>query len=624
MRDELLGYYERELVFLRQMGAEFARKYPKIASRLLLEGDKCEDPHVERLIEAFAFLAGRIRLKVDDEFPEITESFLNVLYPHYLAPIPSMAIVRFAPKEATLTTGFHIPRGTGLYSRPIQGTPCRFRTGYDTTVWPIEVVGASLESLDPVDTRGQWHEAAIKLTLSCMNDTSLKTLKKGETQESIDGLRFYLNGEPQVVYPLYEMIFNHATRVEIRPGPLTPSRRTRKLALSKLPTITLPPSAISEVGFELDQSLLQYTARSFPGYRLLSEYFSLPEKFLFFDLKGLDQAVRASFLTRFEIHIYLRDVTPISGLVEAGTFQLGCTPVVNLFSDLAEPIRLTSQQHEYQVIPDVRRPLAMEVYSIERVVADDPQRGKSREFKPFYSLHHSNGGDEDPTFWFASRRLSQRPHDDGTEVFVTLVDLQFNPHVPPASVLTVHTTCTNRDLPARLPFGGAEGDLEAEGAMPLSRIRCLTKPTPTLRPPLKRGTQWRLISQLSLNHLSLVAPDAEGSPDALQEILLLYDFMDSAATRRQIKGMKRIKSRPAVRQIGTRIGAGFVRGIETTIEFDEEQYVGSGLFLFASVLERFLGLYASVNSFNQLVAITSQREGVLKQWPPRAGQQVLL
>ena len=200
MRDELLGYYERELVFLRQMGAEFARKYPKIASRLLLEGDKCEDPHVERLIEAFAFLAGRIRLKVDDEFPEITESFLNVLYPHYLAPIPSMAIVRFAPKEATLTTGFHIPRGTGLYSRPIQGTPCRFRTGYDTTVWPIEVVSASLESLDPVDTRGQWHEAAIKLTLSCMNDTSLKTLKKGETQESIDGLRFYLNGGSAAVH----------------------------------------------------------------------------------------------------------------------------------------------------------------------------------------------------------------------------------------------------------------------------------------------------------------------------------------------------------------------------------------------------------------------------------------
>lgn len=623
MRDELLGYYERELAFVRQMGAEFARKYPKIAGRLLLEGDKCEDPHVERLIEAFAFLAGRIRLKVDDEFPEITESLLNVLYPHYLAPTPSMAIVRFAAKEATLTTGFHIPRGTGLYSRPVQGTPCRFRTGYDTTVWPIEVLSASLESLDPLDTRGKWHEAVIKLVLSCRNDTSLKTLKKG-SQESIDSLRFYLNGEPQVVYPLYEMIFNHATRVEIRPGPLTPSRRTSKLDLAKLPTITLPPSVISEIGFELDENLLQYTPRSFPGYRLLSEYFALPEKFLFFDLKGLDQAARAGFLSRFDVYIYLQDVSPVRGQIDAGTFQLGCTPVINLFSDVSEPIRLTSEQHEYQVIPDVRRPLAMEIYSIERVISDDPQHGKSREFKPFYSLHHSTGDEDDQTFWYASRRQSQKPHDEGTEIFITLVDLNFNPHVPPTNVISVHTTCTNRDLPAKLPWGGAEGELEAEGAMPLSRIRFLTKPTPTLRPPLRRGVQWRLISQLSLNHLSLVSAAADGTPEALQEILLLYDFMDSAATRRQIAGMKTIKSQPAVRQIGTRIGSGFVRGIETTIEFDEEQFVGSGLFLFANVIERFLGLYASVNSFNELVAVTSQSEGILKRWPPRAGEQILL
>jgi type VI secretion system protein ImpG len=268
--------------------------------------------------------------------------------------------------------------------------------------------------------------------------------------------------------------------------------------------------------------------------------------------------------------------------------------------------------------------MALEVYSLDRVVSDDPQQGKSREFKPFYSLSHANGDHEDPTFWFASRRPSQRPQDDGTEVFVTLVDLNFNPHVPPTDVLTVHVTSTNRDLPVKLPFGGAEGDLEAEGSIPVSRAHCLTKPTQTLRPPLRRGAQWRLISHLSLNHLSLVSNAADGSPQALQEILMLYDLMDSAATRREIAGLRSIRSKPAVRQIGTRIGGGFVRGIETTIEFDEEQYVGSGLFLFASVLERFLGLYVSVNSFNEFVAVTSQREGVFKRWPPRAGQQILL
>jgi type VI secretion system protein ImpG len=624
MRDELLGYYERELVFLRQMGTEFARKYPKIASRLLLESDRCEDPHVERLIEAFAFLAGRVHLKVDDDFPEITESFLNILYPHYLTPVPSMSIVQFTPKEGILTTGHPIPKGTGLYSRPIQGSPCRFRTGYDTTLWPLGVESASLESLDPVDTRGRWHEGVIKLTLTCMNDTSLKTLKTGDTQQPISSLRFYLAGEPQVVYPLYEMLFNHATRVEIRPGAPTASRRTRKLALSKLAPIVLPPSVISQVGFGLDEGLLQYTARSFPGYRLLSEYFALPEKFLFFDLGGLDQAARAGFETRFEIHIYLKDVSPLRGLVDANTFRLGCTPVINLFHDLSEPIRLNGKQHEYHVVPDVRRQMAMEIYSIDSVVADDPQQGKSREFKPFYSFHHFDNTGEDTAFWYTTRRPSQRPDDPGTELFITLVDLGFNPHVPASNVLSVHTTCTNRDLPSKLPFGGVEGDLESEGALPLSRVRCLTKPTSTMRPPLGKGMHWRLISHLSLNHLSLVKTGANGEPDALQEILFLYDLLDSSATRKQIRGLKRLTSRPAVRQTGTRIGAGFVRGIETTIEFDEEQYVGSGLFLFASVLERFLGLYASVNSFNQFVAKTSQREGILKRWPPRAGEQILL
>ena len=626
MRDDLLGYYERELIFLRQMGAEFAQKYPKIASRLLLEADKCEDPHVERLIEGFAFLAGRVHLKADDDFPEISESFLNVLYPHYLAPVPSMAIVQFTPKEGVLTTGYVIPRGTGLYSRPVQDTRCRFRTGYPVTLWPIKVAGASLESLDPVDTRGKWGAAVIKLSLICMNETTLAGLKTGETQHPIDSLRFYLSGEPQLVNPLYEMIFNHATRVEIHPSQNlpSPSRRTRKLAPLRVSPLTLPPSSLKQVGFEENEALLQYTARSFAGYRLLSEYFALPDKFLFVDVTGFEAAARAGFGSRFEVHVYLKDVTPPRGVVNAETFQLGCTPVINLFSEITEPIHLSGKQHEYHAIPDVRRQMATEIYSIDSVVADDPQQGKSREFYPFYSFRHAYEQEKDRTFWYSSRRPSLRPEDPGTEVYLSLVDLGFNPHVPATSVLTVRATCTNRDLPARLPWGGSEGDLEVEGAVPLSRVHCLTKPTPTLRPPLRRGTQWRLLSHLTLNHLSLADDAKNGSPDALQEILFLYDLTGSSATRRQITGINRVTSRRAVRQTGSRIGSGFVRGIETTVEFDEEQYVGSGLFLFSSVLERFLGLYVSINSFNQLVAVTKQREGIMKRWPPRAGEQILL
>ncbi len=624
MRDELLGYYERELVFMRQMGAEFARKYPKIASRLLIEENACDDPHAERMIEAFAFLAGRVHLKIDDEFPEITESFLNVLYPHYLAPIPSMSIAQFSTEQASLTTGYMLPRETNLYSQPVQGTPCRFRTCYPVTLWPIGVESASLESLDPVDTRGRWGEAVIKLSLECYNETKLSTLRTGEAKQ-IDSLRFYINGDPQIVYPLYEMIFNQATRVELKPKPTKKTSRTALLKPVAPPTpITLPTSVLRPVGFDANEGMLPYTARSFTGYRLLSEYFSFPNKFLFFDLTGIDKAAQANFGDRFEIAIYLQDITPPRGAVSAETFQLNCAPIINLYRELAEPIQLTAQQHEYHVIPDVRRQLATEVYAVETVSATDPRTKQTRDFQPFYSFRHIYDREQDRTFWYTTRRQSQKPEDPGTEVFISLVDLGFNPHVPAVETLNVHTLCTNRDLPGKLPFGGREGELEVEGVAPFSRVRCLTKPNETLRPPLRRAAQWRLISHLTLNHLSLVESETTGSPEALQEILYLYDLADSSSTRKQITGISSVSSRRVTRQMGSRIGSGFVRGLETTIEFDEEQYVGSGLFLFASVLERFLGLYASINSFNQLVAKTRQREGHLKRWQPRAGEHILL
>jgi type VI secretion system protein ImpG len=626
MRDDLLTYYERELAFVRQMGAEFAQKYPKIASRLLLEPDKCEDPHVERLVEAFAFLAARVHLKMDDEFPEVTESLLNVLYPHYLAPLPSMSVVQFAvdPTQGKLTTGYHMARGTALYSRPIQGTPCRFRTCYPVTLWPIEVAAASLESADPEDSQGRLHEAAIRLDLRCLNNTPLAEMRTAEGEGAparpLDSLRFYLNGEPQLTYALYELIFNNATAVELR------SARKPGRGRSQPAVVTLPPSALSPVGFARDEGMLPYSARSFEGYRLLTEYFAFPEKFLFFDVAGLGEAVRlGGFEEEFSILIRLKDVTPPRGHISASAFQLGCAPIVNLFKKVAEPIQLTHLNHEYRVVADVHRQSATEIYSVDAVTSADPYLKEAHHYQPFYSIRHSEGDGAAASFWYATRRPSPRKDDSGTEVYVSLVDKGFNPRVPAAETVTAHVTACNRDLPGKLPFGGNEGDFEVEGGGQLARARCLRKPTATLRPPMRRGAQWRLISHLSLNHLSLTGGDGgRDAAAALREILSLYNFTDSPATRRQISGLTRVESEPAVLRTGERIGTGFVRGIRTTVHLDEEMFTGGGVFLFASVLEHFLGLYVTVNSFNQLVAKTTQREEALKRWPPRAGHQVLL
>jgi type VI secretion system protein ImpG len=620
MSDELLPYYERELTFLRQIGAEFSAKYPKIAGRLLLEPDKCEDPHVERLIEAFAFLAGRIRHKLDDELPEITESLLSVLYPHYLAPIPSMSIVQFTldPGQAKLQTGQTVPRGSSLSSRPVDGTPCRFRTCYPITIWPVEVAAAGFEPPAGLGMQTQETRTVLRLVLRTVGDVPFSALfeKISETEErQFDRLRFFLQGEGQLVYPLYELLLVNVLKVELRPG------STKK---GGPPPITLSADCLRQVGFGREEGMLPYTDRSFLAYRLLQEYFTFPEKYLFFDLCDLSRAVRAGFGDTMEVLIHCNREFPQEKGVTAQTFRLNCTPIVNLFRRVAEPIRQTHTKTEHRVVPDVGRQSSTEVYSIDSVTRSGAYDERPVPYEPFYSLKHSADREVQRTFWYAHRRQSQRKDDLGTEVYLALVDLDFNPSLIGADTITVAATCTNRDLPGRLPFGSAEGDFQLEGPGLFTSIRCLKKPTPTVRPPLRQLMQWRLISHLSLNYLSLVEQDKENGPEALREILKLYDFSDSSATRRQILGLTGVSARRVFRSIPSPLGASFVRGVEVRLEFDENLFVGSGVFLMASVLERFLALYSSLNSFVQVVAGSRQREGELKRWPPRAGEQIVL
>lgn len=609
MSDDLLPYYEQELTFIRQMGAVFASKYPKIASRLLLDAEKCEDPHVERLLQAFALLTARIQHKLDDELPEVTDALLGMLYPHYVAPLPSMSIAQFVldPTQGRLTHGHTIPRDTMLYTPPVQDTQCRFRTCYPVTLWPLEIISALLTEPDTL-SRHPHARAMLRLELRCQDGIAFHEL-------GLDSLRLFLQGGNQA-YTLYEWLMTNVCEVQLRPlgsvGSLTP--------------LVLPPTCIRAVGFGPDEGLLPYTSRSFLGYRLLQEYFALPEKFLFLDIDSLARAVQARFRDGvalcFVLNRRLRFEPPLS----AEMFALGCTPVVNLFQQRAEPIRVHHRQTAYPVIPDLRRQDATEVYAIESVVSTSPHLRDVIHVQPFYGLRHVAADDYPRVFWYASRHPSQRQVDAGTEVSLSLVDLDFQPKVPDVETLIVQTTCTNSDLPGRLPFGGnnAQAYFTLDGTAPLAHIRCLKKPTATLRPPLRRGAQWRLLSHLSLNYLSL----CEGGHEALQEMLRLYDFANTAVVRQQIEGIVQVSSRQVVVRPESLPWNGFCRGLEVTLQFDEDAYIGSGVFLFASVLEQFLGLYTGLNAFVQLIATTRQRlargEECLKQWPPRAGAQILL
>lgn len=604
MRDELLSYYERELTFVRRMAAGFAEKYPKVAGRLLLEPGKSEDPHVERLIEAFAFLTARIHLKIDDDFPEITESFLQILYPHYLNPIPSMSVVQFAldPDQGKLSTGYTIDRHRRLFSKPGRDTKCEFRTCYPVTLWPIEVESVRVDLPGPTDVSGRPAPAGLAINLRTVGDARFREL-------DIDRLRFFLSGESPLVHRVYEMLFGHTAGIELRRG--------------DGPPIALGKAALGEVGFDKDEGLLPYSSRSFLGYRLLQEYFHFPEKFFFFEVGGLSALRQGGFDRDATLLVVLDQPPKLDQKLEPQTFRLGCTPIINLFRRTAEPIRLDHSHVEYRVVADERRPRTTEVYSIDKVTSLPRGARTPTEFQPFYSFKHSFERHKPHTFWHATRRPSERKDDSGTEVFLTLVDRDFRPTRAANDVVVSQITATNRDLPGMLPFGDPDGDFEVENAAPVRRVTCLTKPTRTVRPPRRYGAQWRLISHLSLNFVSPVEGGSERDPEALREILKLYDFSDSPAVQQQILGVTGVSSRQVWRRIQSERGSGFARGIEATLEFDEARYVGSGVYLFASVLEKFLGLYVAINSFSEMIATTRQR-GTFKRWPPRSGQQPLL
>jgi len=612
MRDELLLYYERELTWLRQMGSLFAEKYPKVASRLMIEPGKCEDPHVERLLEAFAFLAARVHLKVDDDFPEITQSLLGIVYPHFTRPIPSMSIVEFQVdvEQGKLTTGLKIPKETLLYSKPVGGVPCKFRTCYDTTLYPLTVTAAQWASPDRLRSALRAADAAyaLRVELRSPNDAPLMKLE-------LDTLRLHLFGESSMVHILYEILCSKLTSIVVR-DPANP----------KLLPVVLPPSSLRPVGFGEDEGMLPYPRRSFTGYRLLQEYFAMPEKFHFVDITGLEQVWAKGFKNTVEF-VFLfsgagnedrRQRLEIG--ISPKTFRLGCTPVINLFQQTAEPMLMDQRKYEYPVVPDVRRPTATEVFSVDAVTSIDAATREIVTYRPFYSYRHETFERNLECFWTANSRPSVRVNDEALDVYLTLVDRSMRPAFPDADTLTVRTTCSNRNLPARLPFGNEDGDFELETNAPIKRIVALRRPTTPLRPSTDRAALWQLISHLSLNYLSLVSEGRE----ALQQILRLYDFTGSPVTQRMIEGITALNSRPHFARLVSENGISFARGTRVELDLDEEQFVGGGTYLFASVIEQFLALYVSLNSFTQLVATVRQGKEVLNEWPPRAGQNILM
>lgn len=607
MSDQLLGYYEKELAFIRQSAEEFSRRYPKIAGRLQLGAEDLEDPLVERLISAFAYLNAHIQQKLDDDFPELTDALLGILYPHYQNPIPSMTIVQFEP-EGGLDHGKTIEAGIELETERFQGETCHFRTCYPLHLHPLRVSRARL-MLRPFIAPGSTTVAGAGAVIHLRLETINSQLKINEVAP--ESLRFFLRGLPQHVYPLYELLLNKCVKVVVA-GSEQDSQPSY-----------LGADSVRPVGFEREESLLPYPDTAFPGYRLLTEFFVFPEKFLFVDLQSLGKVCQHIDGNELHIYFYLSNADgDLEHHINEKSFVLGCTPAINLFPVKSDPILLHETESCYRVVPDSRRIGSLEIYSVRSVVAvdEDDQR---IPYQPFYSLQHREK--ENGCYWYTSRRTvieGEHRNEVASELDISLVDLGFNPTRPDVRTLDLDLLCFNRNLPAKLPFSAGRLALKiVTGGIP-AVASCIIAPTQTLRPPIKRNAYWRLISHLNLNHLSL--SDGVDSAIPLKEILRLYDFRDSASTRTTIDSITRLTTRAISAPITVDNRCVMCRGTEITMEFDEMMLAGSSAYLFASVLERFFAVYCSINSFVRLIARSSRRDGDLRRWPPRSGDRALL
>ena len=625
MDPRLLDYYNRELRFMREMGSEFAAEFPKVAARLGLESFECADPYVERLLEGFAFLAARVQLKIDAEFPTFTQHFLEMVYPHYLAPTPSMAVVELQPdlNEGGLAEGFDLLRGTvlrGTLGSQAQ-TPCEYRTAHPIRLWPLAVAAAEyFDQGGPVAQPDlgilQRSKAGIRLRLRTTAGLTFDQLSPKDPERF--RLVLFLQGADQLPFELYARLLGDIVGVLVQP------------TARPLPWIEiLPASAVRPLGFDDEDALLPYSPASFQGYRNLHEYFAFPQRYLYLAIDGLGPVWRRLSANEVDLILLLRQPAPnLERILDVANFLLHCTPAINLFPKRFDRIHLGGAGPEYHLLPDRTRPMDFEVYRVDSVTGFGTSQADVQDFLPFYSpTQQLDWGGQQPAYYSVHRlprRLSSRQRQQGprssyvgSEVFLNLVDAGAAPWSTELRQLAVTGLCTNRDLPLHLPVGIGKSDFTLESGAPVKALRVRAGPTPP-RPSHAQGdTAWRLISHLSLNYLSLADTEGGAGAAALRSLLGLYCELTDSDQRKQLEGLRRVSSCPIVRRIPGVYPVTYGRGLEIGLECDEGAFAGTGAFLLGAVLARFFARYATLNSFTETLLTTGR--GEIMRWPASLG-----
>ncbi|WAF95597.1 type VI secretion system baseplate subunit TssF [Aeromonas sp. BC14] len=583
-------YFRDELAFLRLQGREFADAYPEL-TRFLSEQNN--DPDVERLLEGFAFLTGNLRAKIEDEFPELTHGLLNMLWPNYLRPVPSMTIMQFAVIPGAIAQPALVRQGCQLDSLPLDEVTCHFQTCHDTWVYPADIRHIAAQSGNDLST--------ISLDIALHAPLPLSELQ-------LDKLRFFLGGDSYTAYELYFWLSNQLSHIELE----IDGKRFRQEA-----------KALKSVGFERDDALLPYPNNVYSGYRILQEYFCFPESFLFFELSGGEWPKQPLPVSEFKVHFCFDRPLPAELKIRPDSFMLNCVPAINLFQHDSEPVNLNGRQAEYPLKASYRHADSFEIFSVDQVEGWvegnlGRSRGTPRIYQPFESFQHQIERAKQRLALYYRVRVKEAVSGDGFEHSLSFVRGDETTTVELDESISVTLTCTNRSRAARLKVGSI---CVPTGSSPsFATFRNLIRPTRPLRPALDGSLHWTLISNLSLNYVSLLRRDA------LVQVLRTYDFpalhdkQAEQASRKRLAGIEEIETKPVDRLVRGMP----VRGLKSVLSIRQSAFGSEGeLYLFSTVLAHFFSLYASVNAFHLLEVVNLDNKERY-QWPVQIGQHSLM
>ncbi len=621
MDPQLLDYYNRELVYMRELAGEFAQQHPKVARRLGMHGTEVADPYVERLIEAFCFLSARTQIKLDAEFPRFTQRLLEVIYPNYVAPTPSIAVAQFRPSqsEGDFARGVEVPRGTGVNAAQAPGekTACQFRTTQPLTLWPIEITEARLTGIPP-DIQGLERyvpahvmvQGALRLRLRCTRDATFDQLP------GLDHLPVYLRGDDQIATHLFELLHSAGTATLIAPPG---AMREHPFAVTQ--------DAVSYVGMGPGEGALPLQSNSFHGHNLLHEYFACPQRFYFFGLNKLAQGLGRIRGREAELVVLLsKPPGNLASHVDRDQFALFCTPVVNLFPMRSDRIEITPGRAEFHLVADRQHPLDYEIYAIRQLAGQKSRHSASIDFQPLFATLNSDEGNHGRYFSLRrerrlisdqARKYGTRMAYIGSEVFVSLVDQNEAPYPDSLRYLSVSSLVTNRDLPNLVPRNGLS-DLTPATSIPAEGIGLIRAPSPPRPPFADAEMAWRLIRLLGFNYLALTDLDHRAGGQGLRDMLRLFVANDDRAHLGQIQSLIASKVKPVMRRLPGNGPLIYGRGIQCQLTVDERGFSGISPYLFGVVLENFLARHVSVNVFTE-TELHSMQRGLVHRWPVRMG-----